>query len=210
MIAFLTGRVASRGAAVAVIDVGGVGMSVQCTPATLAALRVGETATVATSLVVREDSLTLFGFADDDERDVFERAQSASGVGPRVALAMLAVHTPNTLRMAVAAEDTAALTRVPGIGKKGAQRIVLELRDKLGAPLEGDDVLGTGGGTGAGTAAVSAADAAWRPQVVNGLVNLGWSGKDAEAAAAAVADEAGDQPDVAGLLRSALRKLSRA
>lgn len=206
MIAFLTGRVASRGTAGAVIDVGGVGMSVQCTPATLAGLRVGETATVATSLVVREDSLTLFGFADDDEREVFERAQSASGVGPRVALAMLAVHTPNTLRMAVAAEDTAALTRVPGIGRKGAQRIVLELRDKLGAPLEGDDVLSAEGGT----AAVSEADAAWRPQVVNGLVNLGWSGKDAEAAAAAVADEAGERPDVAGLLRSALRKLSRA
>src|SRR5690606_32613851 len=139
VIAFLTGRVAGRGGGSAVIDVGGVGMTVLCTPATLARLRVGETATVATSLVVREDSLTLYGFADADERDVFERLQTASGVGPRLALAMLAVHTPEALRKAVAAEDTAALTAVPGIGRKGAQRIVLELRDKLGEPVGAAD-----------------------------------------------------------------------
>src|SRR5690606_28876434 len=139
VIAFLSGRVASRGAGTAVIDGGGVGMTGHCTPATLARLHVGEEATVATALVVREDSLTLFGFADDDERDTFERLQTASGVGPRLALAMLAVHTPDALRRAVAAEDTAALTRVPGIGKKGAQRIVLELKGKLGEPVGGDE-----------------------------------------------------------------------
>lgn len=203
MIAFLSGRVAGRGGGTAVIEVGGVGMTVHCSPATLSGLRIGEDATVATSLVVREDSLTLYGFADDDERDVFERLQQASGVGPRLALAMLAVHNPAELRRAVAVEDTAALTRVPGIGRKGAQRIVLELRDKLGPALDAD---------AAPTAPVDAAPAAavsWRPQVVSGLVNLGWSSRDAEAAADAVAPEAEDHADVAVLLRSALRKLSR-
>ncbi|RNL83637.1 Holliday junction branch migration protein RuvA [Halostreptopolyspora alba] len=202
MIAFLSGRVAVRGGDTAVIEVGGVGMTVHCSPATLSGLRVGENATVATSLVVREDSLTLYGFADDDERDVFERLQQASGVGPRLALAMLAVHTPEALRRAVAAEDTAALTRVPGIGRKGAQRIVLELRDKLGPALD----------TGEATAPVDDAPAgavSWRPQVVSGLVNLGWPSRDAEAAADAVAPEAEEHADVAVLLRSALRRLSR-
>lgn len=202
MIASLSGRVATRGAETAVLEVGGVGLTVQCTPTTLSGLRVGETATVATSLVVREDSLTLFGFADGDERDVFEQVQAVGGVGPRLALAMLAVHPPDALRRAVAAEDTAALTRVPGIGKKGAQRIVLELREKL-APPEDE-------GTTATEQETIPVTAAWRPQVVSGLVNLGWSNRDAEAAADAVASEAEDpQADVASLLRSALRKLSR-
>src|SRR6201997_5123733 len=109
-------------------------MRVQCTPGPLATLTPGEPAQVATSLVVREDSLTLFGFGSEDERNVFELLQTASGVGPRLALAMLAVHSPDALRRAVAAEDLNALTMVPGIGKKGAERIVLELRDRLGAP----------------------------------------------------------------------------
>ncbi|GAA3748463.1 Holliday junction DNA helicase RuvA [Spinactinospora alkalitolerans] len=204
MIAFLNGRVAGRGSGSAVIEVGGVGVSVQCTPATLARLRVGETATVATSLVVREESLTLYGFAEDDERDVFERLQAASGVGPRLAQAMLAVHTPDSLRRAVMTEDTGALTQVPGIGKKGAQRIVLELKDKLGAPLGGYEDAADAG------AAPAPAALPWRPQVVSGLVNLGWPAKDAESAADAVAADAGEETDVAVLLRSALRRLSRA
>ncbi|QBI55114.1 Holliday junction branch migration protein RuvA [Streptomonospora litoralis] len=202
MIAFLSGRVAARTGGTAVIEVGGVGMTLQCTPATLAGLRVGEQATVSTSLVVREESLTLYGFADDDERDVFERLQQAGGVGPRLALGMLAVHTPDALRAAVAAEDTAALTRVPGIGPKGAQRIALELRDKLGPPPAADPAVAEYPTPGQ--------DAPWRPQVVSGLVNLGWSTKDAEAAADAVAPEAAEAPDVSLLLRSALRRLSRA
>ncbi|MFE1080834.1 Holliday junction branch migration protein RuvA [Nocardiopsis alba] len=204
MIAFLTGRVAARGAGSAVIDVGGVGMTVQCTPSALSRLHVGDEGTVATSLVVREDSLTLFGFVDDDEKHVFEQVQTASGVGPRLALAMLAVHSPDSLRQAVHTEDTAALTRVPGIGKKGAQRIVLELRGKLDAPIGTDGTLPGTEGTANGRA-----NGVWRGQVVSGLVNLGWSAKDAEAAASAVADEAADTDDVTVLLRSALRKLSR-
>lgn len=206
MIAYLDGTVDAAGPGEAVIDVGGVGLSLQCTPGTLAGLRVGERVRVPTSLVVREDSLTLYGFADDDERTVFELLQTASGVGPRLALAILAVHSPAALRRAVATEDVAALTRVPGIGKKGAQRIVLELKDRLGAAVD-EDAAATGA---AAEDAPAARGVGWRTQVHTGLVNLGWSAREAEAAVAAVAPEAEgqDAPDVAALLRSALRKLS--
>src|SRR5215813_12583357 len=167
-----------------VIEVGGVGLLVQCTPGTLATLRPGERARVATSLVVREDALTLFGFAGDDERDVFELLQTASGVGPRLALAMLAVFSPDALRRAVATEDLAALTTVPGIGRKGAQRIVLELAGRLGSP---------GDGLAAGPAAVGPGAAArapsWRDQVRAGLVSLGWQAREADQAIAAVEPE---------------------
>jgi Holliday junction DNA helicase RuvA len=202
MIAHLSGTVAGVGPDGAVIDVGGVGMRVQCTPDTLATLKPGEPARVATSLVVREDSLTLFGFGTDDERNVFELLQTASGIGPRLALAMLAVHSPDALRRAVAAEDIKALTMVPGIGTKGAQRIVLEMKDRLGAPI------GLASGTGASSARRPAPS--WRDQVTVGLVNLGWSPRDAETAAAAVEAELdGQEPDVATALRAALRKLSK-
>ena len=203
MIAHLNGTVAGISPDGAVIDVGGVGLRVQCTPDTLASLKQGERARVATSLVVREDSLTLFGFGSEDERNVFELLQTASGVGPRLALAMLAVHSPDALRRAVAAEDLNALTMVPGIGKKGAERIVLELRDRLGAP-------GDYGAAGTGRA-IRTAEPSWRDQVQSGLMNLGWSVRDAEAAVAAVEAEAdgGPTPDVASALRAALRKLSK-
>jgi holliday junction DNA helicase RuvA len=202
MIAHLNGTVAGIGLDGAVIDVGGVGLRVLCTPGTLATLKPGEPAMVATSLVVREDSLTLFGFGTDDERNVFELLQTASGIGPRLALAMLAVHSPDALRRAVAAEDLKALTMVPGIGNKGAQRIVLELRDRLGPP--GDPLT-----AGARPQARGGASS-WRDQVTTGLVNLGWSAREAEAALSAVeADSDGGVPDVATALRAALRKLSR-
>ena len=202
MIAFVNGRVTSAGPDGAVVEVGGVGLSVQCTPATLAGLRVGDQAHVPTSLVVREDSLTLYGFADDDEKTVFELLQTASGVGPRLALAMLAVHPPGALRRAVATEDLTALTQVPGIGRKGAQRIVLELKDRLGAPLAE---------AGGASPAPSFAAAAWRAQVHAGLVNLGWTARDADAAVDAVAAEVEgqDTSDIATLLKLAMRKLSR-
>ncbi|HEX3959045.1 MAG TPA: Holliday junction branch migration protein RuvA [Trebonia sp.] len=207
MIAHLAGTVAGVTPDGAVIDVGGVGLRVQCTPDTLASLRPGGPARVATSLVVREDSLTLFGFGTDDERNVFELLQTATGIGPRLALAMLAVHSPDALRKAVATEDLGALTMVPGIGRKGAQRIVLELTGKLGEP--GDGIAG-----GVAAPAGRGGARSWRDQVQSGLVNLGWSARDAEAAVAAVEAEAqeagGDVPDVATALRAALRKLSRA
>jgi Holliday junction DNA helicase RuvA len=202
VIAHLDGTVHALAPDGAVIDVGGVGLSVLCTPGTLAGLRLGERAKVATSLTVREDSLTLYGFGSEDERNVFELLQTASGVGPRLALAMLAVHSPDALRIAVATEDLAALTRVPGIGRKGAERIVLELRDRLGAAGEyGATVPGPRSGAGA----------PWRDQVRAGLVNLGWAARDAEQAIAAVEPElaAGGEPvDVSVALRAALKRLS--
>ncbi|MDQ1288493.1 MAG: holliday junction helicase RuvA [Actinomycetota bacterium] len=196
MIASLRGRVLAVRLDSAVVEVGGVGVLVQATPATLAALRPGEEARLATSLVVREDSLTLFGFADDDERDVFETVQTASGIGPRLALAMLAVHTPDGLRAAVAGQDLTALVKVPGIGRKGAQRIVLELTDRLGAPSSAPVDRPPLGGS-----------PAWREQVVEALVGLGWSAKQAGEAVDAVSGEGGDVP---AILRAALRHLGRA
>jgi len=206
MIAHLRGTVAGIAPDGAVIEVGGVGMRVQCTPGTLATLKPGEHAQVATSLVVREDSLTLYGFGSDDERNVFELLQTASGVGPRLALAMLAVHSPDALRRAVATEDLGTLTMVPGIGKKGAERIVLELRDRLGPPGDSGDGLPSG-------RALQRAPQ-WRDQVQSGLVNLGWPVRDADAAIAALEEEGlldvGQGPvDVATVLRAALRKLSK-
>jgi Holliday junction DNA helicase RuvA len=204
VIASVAGQVASIAPDGAVIEVGGVGVLVHCTPGTLATLRVGERARLATTLVVREESLTLYGFADDDERTVFELLQTASGVGPRLALAMLAVHTPAALRVAVASADLKALTQVPGIGQKGAQRIVLELKNKLGTSEAAVNAAING----------HAAAPAWREQVHSGLVGLGYSAKDADEAVAGVAplaDEAqaaGRAPDVAALLKAALRALS--
>ncbi len=198
MIAFVRGRVAGLTLSSAVLEVGGVGLEVMCTPGTLAGLRTGHEATLPTSMVVREDSLTLFGFADDDEKQTFELVQTASGVGPKLAQAMVACLSPDDLRRAVASDDVKTLTRVPGVGQKGAQRIILELKDRIGAPTHGH------------VAAPGPADAPWRGQVHQGLVGLGWSTKDADKAVDAVADEAGDSPDVAALLRSALRSLSKA
>jgi Holliday junction DNA helicase RuvA len=202
VIAHLDGTVSAVAPDGAVIDVGGVGLAVQCTPGTLAGLRLGERAKVATSLTVREDSLTLYGFASEDERNVFELLQTASGVGPRLALAMLAVHGPDALRLAVASEDLTALMLVPGIGKKGAQRIVLELKDRLGAAGE---TSGAAPGRPAGAASP------WRDQVRAGLMNLGWAARDAEQAIVAVEPEVapdGEPVDVAIALRAALRQLS--
>jgi len=208
MIAHLKGPVAAVAPDGAVIEVGGVGLLVQCTPGTLAGLRVGEQARVATSLVVREDSLTLYGFASDDERNTFELLQTATGVGPRLAQAMLAVLSPDTLRRAVAAEDLTTLTSVPGIGRKGAQRIVLELAGRLGGPAD----------EGATTVpAVAAGGAqAWREQVRAGLISLGWQSREADHAISLVepelTDGAGDSSaeiSASVALKAALRVLGR-
>ncbi|WP_159796392.1 Holliday junction branch migration protein RuvA [Puerhibacterium puerhi] len=202
MIASLTGVVSHVTLDRAVLDVGGVGYLVLATPATLAGLRVGQEAHLATTLVVREDSMTLYGFADAAEREIFETVQSVSGVGPRIALAMLAVHTPDAIRRAVATQDVKALTRVPGIGAKGAQRIVLELSGKLAAPdAEAPE----------GAAAPEAAPGDRRDQVVEALVGLGWTAKVAEEAVATVLADSGAEAvsdaDVAATLRAALRSL---
>ena len=199
MIASLRGTVLSVRLDAAVVEVGGVGMLVNATPSTLATLRTGAEAQLFTSLVVREDALTLYGFASAEERDTFEILQTVSGVGPRLALAMLAVHSPDALRRAVAGEDLASLTRVPGIGTKGAQRILLELGDRLG-PALGEE-------TGPDRSASAAGDR--RGEVVAALEGLGWNAKVAAQAVDAVVGDGGQvtAEDVAAVLRGALRHL---
>jgi Holliday junction DNA helicase RuvA len=180
--------------------VGGVGLAVVCTPEMLASLRPGESARFATSLVVREDALTLYGFSTDDERMVFETLQSVSGVGPRLAQAVLAVHSPDAVRAAVATEDVAAFVLVPGIGRKGAQRMLLELKDKLAAPrVSADRVVRLPGQAGPD----------WREQLRGALLGLGWSNREVGDALTAVAPEAGPDPDVAAMLRRSLQLLSK-
>lgn len=198
MIGSVRGVVATVSPDGVVIEVGGVGLVVKCAPGTLAGLRVGAPARLATSLVVREDSLTLYGFADDDEKHLFELLQTASGVGPRLAQAVLAVHTTDAVRKAIANADTAALTRVPGIGKKGAERLVLELRDRIGPVAVGaDGAAGVVGG-------------AWHEQVRQALVGLGWSAAQADQAVVAVAETVdGATPPVPVLLKQAIRLLGR-
>ncbi|BCB89001.1 Holliday junction branch migration protein RuvA [Phytohabitans suffuscus] len=198
MIASVRGKVAAVSPDGAVIEVGGVGLAVHCAPGTLAGLRLGAEARLATSLVVREDSLTLYGFADDDEKQLFELLQTASGVGPRLAQAVLAVHPPETVRRAIATADTGTLTRVPGIGKKGAERLVLELRDRIGPVAVGTDE----------TAGVLVG--AWQEQVRQGLVGLGWTASQADQAVAAVAETLdGTTPPVPVLLKQAIRLLGK-
>ena len=200
MIASVRGQVLALGPDSAVIELGGLGVSVHCTPGTLARLRVGEPGRLATSLVVREDSLTLYGFADDDERGLFELLQTANGVGPRLAQAILAIHPPREVRRAVATADIATLVQVPGVGRKGAEKLIVELRDRIGSLS--DDLPGA-------AASLVTPSAPWRDQLRQALVGLGWSGKEAEDAVTAVEPDAGDDVELAVLLRRALRILGR-
>ncbi len=200
MIASIRGPVGHVGLDRVVVEVGGVGLLVHTTPATAAACHRGQEATLATSLVVREDSLTLFGFGGAAERDMFETVQTVSGVGPRLALAMLSVMGPDELAGALTSGDAKALTAIPGIGAKSAQRLVLELRDKVGA------IHGT---APTPAAARAAATDPWREQVTEALVGLGWSGKQASEAVEKVAAEAPADAEVATHLRLALRELRR-
>lgn len=197
MIASVRGVVLSAGLDCAVVDIGGVGLFLHTTAGTAASLRPGAEAVLATRLVVREESLTLYGFADEDERAVFDLVQTVSGVGPRLALAMLAIHAPDGLRRAISGGDLVALTKVPGIGKKGAERIVLELRD----------TIGIASGVASSAAPPQAGDGA-SAQVRDALVGLGWSPRQADEAVEAVRPGAGDS-DVSALLRAALLELGR-
>jgi Holliday junction DNA helicase RuvA len=200
VIASLTGTVAQVGPTSVVVEVGGLGVLALCSPNTVAGLRVGQRATLATSLVVREDSLTLYGFASADEREFFELLLTATGVGPKLAQAALAVLPPDQLRQAIATENLVQLTKVPGIGRKGAQRMVIELKDKINAvglvsephPQEPPQPV-------------------WRDQVTQGLIGLGWSAKDADAACAEVEPLVREDPDVsvAVVMRAALQALAR-
>jgi Holliday junction DNA helicase RuvA len=213
VIASVAGRVAAVSPDGAVVEVGGVGLSVQCTPGTIARLQVGEQARLSTSLVVREDSLTLYGFADDDERQLFELLQTANGVGPRLAQAVLAIHPPREVRRAVSMGDLKALMQVPGIGKKGAERLVLELRDRLGVTTSDTSLDGPSGALPTGLGPLTPV-APWRDQLSAAIVQLGWSSREAETALTALDPVAADQQaaggvDVAVLLRQALQLLGR-
>ena len=203
MIASVRGIVAAVSADGAVIEMGGFGVAVSCSPGTIARLRVGEDARLATSLVVREDSLTLYGFADDDERALFELLQTANGVGPKLAQTMLAVHPPRELRRAIATSDYASLTAVPGIGRKGAERIVVELRDRIGSIDGGEAHVAPDG---------IVPMSPWRDQLAHALAGLGFSGKEAaDAVDVAAADIDPDAaPDVPALLRRSIQLLGRA
>ena len=201
MIASVRGPVAHVGLDHVVVEVGGVGMLVHTTPATASTCRRGSEASLATSLVVREDSLTLFGFSAPAERDMFETLQTVSGVGPRLALAMLSVMGPDQLALALSSGDTKALTTIPGIGTKSAERLVLELRDKVGP------VRGTGTTATSGSPTGQAGREPWRGQVTEALVGLGWSAKQAGDAVERVAVSAPADADIAAYLRLALREL---
>ncbi|BAK35854.1 Holliday junction DNA helicase RuvA [Microlunatus phosphovorus NM-1] len=204
MIAQLRGTVIQLGPTAVVIEVGGLGVLTLCSPNTTAGLRLGETATIATSLVVREDSLTLYGFATVDERELFELLQTATGVGPKLAQAALAVLSPDELRSAIATENLVQLCKVPGIGRKGAQRLVIELKDKINAlGLVSEPTVPTADGP-------APAAAGWRDQVSQGLQGLGWSTRDAEAACDEVEPLAGESGvGVPQLMRAALQALAR-
>jgi Holliday junction DNA helicase RuvA len=204
VISFVRGTVVSAGTDRLVVDLGSVGLSVICTPGTARTVRHGEHVELMTSLVVREDGWTLYGFLDADERSTFEQTQTVSGIGPRIALALLESLSPDDLRRAVVTGDESALMKVSGIGRKGAQRLILELGDRLGPPSPTVDSSSRSSASG------------WRASVEAGLTSLGWSAREAEQAVgaidpevAAAATAAGASADVGALLKSALRTLDR-
>ena len=203
MIAFIRGVVQAVGPDSVVVDLGGFGVQATCTTITAHSLRVGDRTELLTSLVVREDGWTLYAFTDAAERSVFEQVQTVTGIGPRIALAVLSTLSPDELRRAIAHDDLNALVKIPGIGRKGAQRLVLELKDKLGPLSSG------------GSLAPLDARAGWHASVTAGLVSLGWSAREAEqaadgVAALATAQAEDGQPDIAALLKAALQSLDRA
>ncbi len=201
MISFVRGSVVAIASDSLVVDVGPIGVTVTVTPATAVSLRVGEHVQLITSMVIREDSWTVYGFLDPDERSVFELVQTVNGIGPRIALAVLATMSPDDLRRAIASDDAKSLTKVSGLGAKGAQRVILELRDRIGA-------------ASSGSVATSFSTGGWQSSVHAGLTSLGWSAKEADSAiveVTALADEqiSAGAADIPVLLKAALRSLDR-
>ncbi len=219
MISFVRGTVASRGAGTVTLDVGGVGMTLYCTPSLAHSLPEDEVVQLPTLLLVKEDSFTLYGFASADERQVFEQLLGANGVGPRVALSVLATLTPDRVRQAIIAEDWATLTTVSGVGKKVAQRIVLELRAALqatpGLPPVMGEMTSLVSSAAPGSSGVTPSSQMWRQQLTSALQGLGWGPREVEMALhevsglAETAVREGIQPDMQLLLRTALVSLNR-
>ena len=193
MIATLSGTVKSLSPDRAIIEVGGVGMSVLINAHTSAAMTLGAHANLYTSLVVREDSLTLFGFSDEPSRVLFELVQTVSGIGPKVALSILGALTPSELAHAVNTENISAIERVPGIGKKGAQRLILELKSKISDFSQGTYTRSH--------------QPVWREQLTSALVSLGFSAKDSDDAINSVLSEI-SQENIAQMELGELLKLA--
>ena len=175
MIATLTGEIKSISLDRAIIEVGGVGLSVNLTASAATHLNLGTIVTFHTSLVVREESLTLYGFLTAESKQLFEQVQTVSGIGPKVALAILGALTPQDLAAAIATENIAAIERVPGIGRKGAQRLILELKGKLSDLSEGTRV--------------TSHQPAWREQLTSALISLGFAPKDSDRAITTIVNE---------------------
>jgi Holliday junction DNA helicase RuvA len=175
MISLVNGVVRSIGSDKVIVEVGGVGLAVSVTSQTGSQLNIGVPVQLFTTLIVREDALTLFGFLDEESRSTFELVQTVTGIGPKVALAIMGSHSPQTLAAAIAQEDIAAIEKVPGIGRKGAQRLILELKGKI---------------TDFGNAPRSSHhQPVWREQLTSALVSLGFSAKDSDAAINSVVAE---------------------
>lgn len=203
MISSIRGEVLEVSLNYAVVEVSGFGLEVIATPQTLAELRAGNEVRLQTSFVPRQDDAPLlFGFADSAEREIFTTLLSISGVGPRLALAVLSVHSPAEVRMAIAESDTAAFTKVPGIGKKTAQRILLELAGKL--VIDESEATAADASPSAQNAETGA-----RPQVQEALISLGWTEKDAKKAVETVYRDSPEleSADVSTVLRETLRML---
>jgi len=197
MISTLSGTIRSLSQDKLVIEVGGVGLSVLINPPTSLALTLGAQTTLYTSLVVREDSLTLFGFLSEEVRNLFELVQTVSGVGPKVALSIMGALTPEDLARAISQEDTSAIERVPGIGTKGAQRMILELKGKLSDLSSGATYKGH--------------QPPWREQLLSALVSLGFSPKESDSAISYVVNDLqGNDQDPAAMQLSELLKLALA
>jgi len=197
MISLINGVVRSIATDRTVVEVGGVGLSVSITSQTGAQLYIGAPVQLFTSLVVREDSLTLFGFLDEESRSAFELVQTVSGIGPKVALAILGAHTPQSLAVAIAQEDIKAIEKVPGIGRKGAQRLILELKGKISDFGSSDHK--------------QMHQPVWREQLTSALISLGFTAKDSDAAITAVVGQYADRGidaqsvDISELLKAALQ-----
>ena len=197
MISLLSGTVRSINSDRIVVEVGGFGLTVLVTPATTTQVTLGSQIQLFTSLVVREDSLTLFGFVNEESRTLFELVQTVSGIGPKVALSILGALTPEDLGRAIAQEDIASIEKVPGIGRKGAQRLILELKGKLSD-------LST-------AAQYKGHQPAWREQLASALVSLGFSPKESDAAISNVVSSLqADGVEASKLELSELLKLSLA
>jgi len=193
MISLITGAVRSISTDKVIVEVGGVGLSLSITSQTSSQLHLGASAQLFTSLVVREDSLTLFGFLDEQSRNTFELLQTVSGIGPKVALAVMGSHSAESLAKAIAQEDIKAIEKVPGIGRKGAQRLILELKGKL-----------TDFGSGS---AAQVHQPVWREQLASALISLGYSSKESDSAINEVLAQYSEQGvDGSGLELSELLK----